>query len=442
MEMAPIPRPAVVQNLPAALAEGKISQTQLDTAVRRILTAKIRMGLFETPYVDEAKAASVLEDPEHLKLARIAAERAAVLLRNEGNLLPLDAHRIKSIALIGPLADAPRDTLGPWVFKQNRPNATSILAGLRARAGTGVRVDYSEGVRMPPRLYKSPFTGIDGAQAQKPPIDETVEIRRAEDMARSADVSVLVLGEAQDMIGEDASRSSLDLPGRQQELLERVIAVGKPVIVLLMSARPLDLKDSLPDAVMDIWYPGSEGGDAVANLLFGDATPGGKLPFTWIRNAAQAPLVYSHLTSHDPVNANKRYWNESNAPRYPFGYGLSYTTFEYSNLRLERASVAIGEPVTITFDLKNRGGRSGDEVAQVYIHQRSGTSARPVRELKAFQRMTLKPGETRNIRFTLQPDDLRYWSAVTGSWVQDHSVFDVWVGGSSAANTAGSFEVK
>jgi beta-glucosidase len=442
MEMAPFPKPAAVQTLPAALKAGTISTAEVDNAVRGVLEAKIRMRLFENPYVDETKAAAVLDDPAHLQAARIAAERSAVLLRNENSLLPLDRKAIKSIAVIGPLADSPRDTLGPWVFKQNNPKSVSVLAGLRTKVGKSIRIDYSEGVRMPARLYPSPFGMIDGTPPPKPPLDETAEIAHAVELTRGADVALLVLGEGQEMIGETASRSSLDLPGRQQELLDAVVATGKPVVVLLMNARPLDLKDTKAPSIMEIWYPGSEGGNAVANLLFGDATPGGKLPLTWIRNAAQAPLIYSHLISHDPAKADKRYWNESSEPRYPFGHGLSYTTFEYSNLRVERASYAPGEAIAVSVDLKNTGARAGDEVAQLYIHQRSGTSARPVRELKGFQRVTLKPGEARNVRFTLQPDDLRYWTAVTGSWVQDESSFDVWIGGSSVAALAGSFAVK
>jgi beta-glucosidase len=443
MEMADARKPvAAMHSLPIALAQGSITQSEFDTAVRRVLEAKIRMGLFENPYVDETKVAGVLNDPAHLKVARTAAERSAVLLRNDDGVLPLDAHRVKSIAMIGPLADSARDTLGPWVFKQNNPPSVSLLTSLRTKVGKSIRIDYSEGVRMPARLYKSPFEMIEGMPAPKPPLDESAEIQRAVQLTRDADVAVLVLGEAQDMIGETASRSSLDLPGRQQELLDAVVATGKPVVVLLMSARPLDLKDTKANAIMDIWYPGSEGGAAIANLLFGDATPGGKLPFTWIRNAAQAPLVYSHLTTHDPKGSDKRYWNESNQPRYPFGYGLSYTTFEYSNLHVERASYAPGESVIVTVDLKNNGKRSGDEVAQLYIHQQSGTSARPVRELKGFQRVTLKAGESRTLHFTLKPDDLRYWTSVTGSWVQDETKFDVWIGGNSAANLAGSFDIK
>jgi beta-glucosidase len=432
---------AAFQSLPAALAAGKISEAELDDAVRVVLEAKLQMGLFDNPFVDEQKAQKVLDDPAHFEAARIAAERSAVLLRNESNLLPLDRKTIKSMAVIGPLADADKDILGPWVFKQNQPKTMSLLAGLRARLGNSIRIDYSEGVRLPARLYPSPLDAFEGPGAPKPPLDETAEIQRATAMARAADVAVLVLGEAQNMIGEIASRSSLELPGRQQELLDAVVATGKPVVVLLMSARPLDLKDTKAAAVMDLWYPGSAGGLAVADLLFGAGVPGGKLPFTWVRNAAQVPLIYSHLVSHDPDHAEQRYWNESNQPRYPFGYGLSYTTFQYSNLRIARASYAVGESIPVEVDLKNTGRITGDEVAQLYIHQRSGTSARPVRELKGFQRASLKPGETRTLRFTLAPQDLGYWSAVTGTWVHDASKFDVWVGGSSAAELAGSFEI-
>lgn len=440
MEMTLTPE-AAVQSLPASLRAGKISVEELDSAIRPILEAKMRMHLFEQPFVDETKAAAILDDPAHMKAARVAAERSVVLLRNENALLPLDVHRLKSIAVIGPLADSARDSLGPWIFPQNNPPSVTVLAGLRARAGKSVRVDYAMGVRMPSRLYPSPLSMME-PQVKETPFDAPTEFRRAVDLARGSDVAVLVLGEAQDMIGEIASRSSLDLPGRQQELLDAVVETGKPVVVLLMSARPLDLKNAKANAIMDIWYPGSAGGDAVANLLLGDAVPGGKLPFTWIRNAAQAPMYYSHLTTHSAGGTFTRYWNESNEPVYPFGYGLSYTSFKYSNLAVDRATIAPGETVTVTADVTNGGARAGDEVVQLYIHQQTGTSARPIRELKGFQRVSLGAGETRHVRFALTPDELRYWTAVSGSWVQDESQFDVWIGGSSSADLASHFEVK
>lgn len=242
------------------------------------------------------------------------------------------------------------------------------------------------------------------------------------------------------MISEGGSRSSFALPGRQQELLDAVVATGKPVVVVIFSARPLDLGETRAQAILDAWYPGSEGGAAIANLLFGDATPAGKLPFSWIRSPAQAPNYYAQLISHKPNPVNGRYWNETSAPRYPFGYGLSYSKFEYANLRFKEAKVPMGAPVFIEVDLRNVGSRTADEVAQIYIHQRFGTSARPARELKGFQRVSLRPGEARSIRFVLNPDDLRYWSAVTNSWVNDASAFDVWVGGDSEATLHGTFE--
>ena len=429
---------AATPTLAMALKQGRIKREQVDTAVRRVLEAKIRMGLFENRFVDEKEAEAVLDDPAHLELARIAAERSAVLLRNEGGLLPLDRKSLKSLAVIGPLADSAYDTVGPWVFPQTKPHSDSVLAGLKAKLGPSVRVEFSKGVRMPERVNPPPYPI---PSADKTPLDETAEIQRAVSLASKADLAVLVLGEGADMIGEGASRSSLDLPGRQQELLDAVVATGKPVVVLLMSGRPLDLKDSKAQAILDIWYPGSAGGAATANLLFGDAAPGGKLPFTWVRRVAQAPNPYSHLISHDPANADKRYWNETSAPTWPFGYGLGYTRFEYANLRTERSAYKVGEPVKVTVDLKNTGARAGDEVAQLYIHQRYGGSARPIRELKGFQRVTLKPGETRTLSFSLKPEDLRYWSAAARGWVQEASAFDVWVGGDSAAELAARFEV-
>ncbi|WP_380806566.1 beta-glucosidase BglX [Sphingobium tyrosinilyticum] len=441
MEMNPPMSKAAMSSLPDALKTGKVSQAQVDAAVRRVLEAKIRMGLFEHPYVDESLTEKRLNDPAHLALARSAAARSAVLLRNENGLLPLDRKGVKSIAVIGPMADSERDTLGPWVFPQNNPKATTVLAGLKAKFGPAVRVDYSEGVRMPQRAFTSPFATLD-PRPKLTPIDPDAEFKRAVDLASKADVAVLVLGEAFDMIGEVASRSDFSLPGRQQELLDAVVATGKPVVVVLMNARPLDLKDSKVAAILEAWYPGSAGGDAVADLLVGDAAPGGKLPFSWIRSAGQAPYTYSFLVSHDPTNANKRYWNESNKPIWPFGHGLSYTQFSYGNLQVEKPTYGLGEAVRVSVDLTNRGKRVGEEVAQLYVHQRYGSAARPVRELKGFQRVSLKPGQTRTLRFVLKPEDLRYWSAASQGWVQDETKFDLWVGGNSDADLAGSFEVR
>lgn len=426
--------------LPSALAAGEIDKERVDEAVRHVLEVKIRMGLFEQPYVDANGVGKVLADPSNRALARSAAARSAVLLRNESATLPLDRAKIRSLAVIGPLADSAKDTLGPWVFEQNKPSAVTVLAGIRAKFEPNVKVTFSEGVRLPKRFFPSASSAAD-ALPDRPPLDETSEISKAARLASESDAAVLVLGEGANMISEGGSRSSLDLPGRQQELLDAVIATGKPVIVILMSARPLSLHDSQPSAVLDVWYPGSEGGSAVADLLTGESVPGGKLPFTWIRSAAHAPNYYGQVLSHKPDPINGRYWNETSEPTYPFGFGLSYTSFAYSNLRIGKSHYDRGEPVRVTVDVSNTGKRDADEVAQLYIHQREGTSVRPVRELKGFQRINLKPGETRTVNFQLASEDLRYWSAVTHGYVADEAKFDVWTGGDSKAAQHAEFSV-
>ncbi|MFG6487213.1 beta-glucosidase BglX [Roseateles sp. BYS78W] len=441
MEMAPPFGVSAFKTLPQSMAEGRVSVEAVDNAVRRVLEVKIRMGLFEQPYVDLEEAQRVLNDPGHRVVARVAAERAAVLLSNEGSALPLDAKMLKSIAVIGPLADSARDTVGPWVFDQDDSETVTVLSGIKAKVGSGVRVDYSPGVTMPARLHKSIFDSSPHKEIPRVQVDDDAEIRRSVEIARAADVAVVVVGESQLMIGEQASRSSLDLPGRQQELLDAVIATGKPVVVLLMSARPLDLKGSKPAALMNIWYPGTQGGAAVANLLFGEVSPGGKLPFTWPRNIGQIPMPYAHLKTHQPKTAGERYWNEPSTPLYSFGHGLSYSTFSFSNLKIDQVRVIVGEPISVSVDVSNTGSRQADEVAQLYIHQRHGTAARPVRELKGFERVTLAPGQTRTVHFKLTAQDLSYWAASTRSFVQDATVFDVYVGGSSTASLAGNFEV-
>jgi beta-glucosidase len=252
----------------------------------------------------------------------------------------------------------------------------------------------------------------------------------------------VVVGEWQNMIGEAASRSTLELPGRQLELLQTVVATGTPVVVLVMNGRPLDLRwaaEHVP-TILDIWYPGTQGGAAVANLLFGDAVPGGKLPFTWPRTGGHVPLIYGHTASHEPERQDRRYWDEPSTPLFPFGHGVSYTTFAYDDLRLDRHRIAAGEALTVAVDLTNTGARSGDEVVQLYIRQRYGRAARPVRELKGFRRITLQAGETRTVVFGIGPNELQYWHPLERTWVIDAATFDVWVGGDATAPLGATFE--
>jgi beta-glucosidase len=269
------------------------------------------------------------------------------------------------------------------------------------------------------------------------------EFNKAVELARNSDVAVLALGEFQDMSGEMASRSTLDLPGRQQELLEAVAATGKPVVVVLLNGRPLNItwaSQHVP-AILEAWYPGTQGGNAIANLLVGDANPGGKLPISWPRNVGQVPIYYSHNRTQDPENQGKRYWNEESTPLYPFGYGLSYTTFTFSNLRLSQPEIGLGQTLEVSVEVENTGTTAGDEVAQLYIHQQAGSASRPVRELKGFQRVTLAPHEKKTIQFKLGKDELSYWSTAEKKRVQEAGDFDVWVGGNSDAALHAAFKV-
>jgi beta-glucosidase len=442
MEMA-IVDPAYA-HLPEAVESGAASQGAVDASVRRVLEAKIKMGLFDEPYVDEDRAREVLGDPAHRDIARIAAERSAVLLRNEGDVLPLDAGSLGSIAVIGPLADSKRDTLGPWCFDFDLGETVTVLEGIRGKVGEAVKVDYAPGIRPAQRTFPSMFDMFGGNAPEDPEgLDDEAELQRAADLARQSDVAIVVAGEWQNMIGEAASRSSLELPGRQLELLQAVVQTGTPVVLLVMNGRPLDLRwaaQNVP-AILDIWYPGTSGGSAVANLLLGDVSPGGKLPFTWPRTVGQVPMVYSHTHSHEPDNQGRRYWDEESTPLFPFGHGLSYASFNYSNLSLDREAVGPDEALTVSVEVTNTASRDADEVVQLYIHQRSGSASRPVRELKGFQRISLAAGESCTLQFPLGRAELSYWNAAARDWVVDASTFDVWVGGDSTAELATTFQV-
>jgi beta-glucosidase len=443
MEMA-IADPAYA-HLPEAVQNGVVDVDTLDAGVRRVLEAKLRLGLVDNPFVDEDRARAVLGDPAHREVARVAAERSAVLLRNEAGLLPLDPAPSGAIAVIGPLADSRRDTLGPWCFDYDLDETVTVLDGIRTRAGEDARVTYAPGLRPTQRPTPSIFDVHGNNRPEDPQdFDDDAEFQRAVDVARAADVAVVVVGEWQVMVGEQASRSTLELPGRQLELLQAVSATGTPVVLLVMNGRPLDLQwaaENVP-AVLEIWYPGTQGGTAVANLLFGDVSPGGKLPFTWPRHVGQVPMIYSHTLSHEPANQAARYWNAPSTPLFPFGHGLAYAPFAYRDLVVDQATIAPGATVTVSAVVTNVGDRAADEVVQLYIHQRSGSASRPVRELKGFERVGLTAGESRTVRFTLGPAELRYWSAAGHDWVLDPSTFDVWVGGDSTAALATTFEVK
>ena len=434
------------ENAAALVAEGSLSVAEIEELVRPILALKVRMGLFEQPYVQEGLLEQVVARPDHRQTSRWAAQRSMVLLRNEGGLLPLPKN-LRKLAVIGTLADSMEATEGSWMVFGHQPAAVTVLQGLRAKL-PGTEITYAPGPEIR-RDIPSWFEGL-MAGAKRKPVQTAEEseaaFQAAVAAARAAELAVLVLGENADMSGEAASRASLDLPGRQEELLKAVAALGKPVVLVLLNGRPLSINwaaEHIP-AILEAWEPGTEGGSAVADLLFGDAVPGGKLPVSFPRKASHAPLYYARNLTHSPEGSrmyNPRYWDGLPTPLYPFGYGLSYTTFAFSNLQVSAAQVKVGGSLVVSVDVTNTGQRAGDEVAQLYIHQRWGSDSRPMRELKGFERVTLQPGETKTVNFILGPDELSYWSSNAGSWVQDAAAFDVWAGGDSLAALHAEFEV-
>jgi len=424
-----------------AVKQGLVSMKTIDEAVRPILEMKYRLGLFDDPYVSLEKANATLGAPEFHVASREAAERSAVLLKNSGGVLPLK-RSIKKLAVIGPLADSKQDTLGSWSLGSHPEDTITVLEGLKRKLGAGTEILSTKGVE----IARADASIFDVQFASPKPVLKTdaerdAEFKRAIGMVKEADAAVLVLGETQDMSGEHASRATLTLPGKQEELLEAAVATGKPVVLLLMNGRPLDINwaaEHVP-SILEMWYPGSDGGLAAANLLFGDVDPGGKLPITWPRSAGQEPLYYNHLLTQDPSGAGTRYWDMPSTPLYLFGYGLSYAKFEVGNLRLDTAEMGADGAVNVDVDVRNASDVAGDEVVQLYVHQRAGSASRPVRELKGFRRVLLQAGEKQTVRLTLKPRDIAFWSPATRKWQAEPGVFDVWVGDDSVATLHSTF---
>lgn len=425
-----------MENMVNSVEQGRVSQAGIDRAVRRVLEMKYRLGLFEDPYryADAERQQATLYKPEFLDAARDVARKSMVLLKNEGGTLPLaaDANRI---AVIGPLGDSKPDMIGSWAAagdRQTRP--VTVLEGLRARAGDGVRVDYAKGAS-----YEFADEG------------KTDGFAEALALAEESDVIVAAMGEKWDMTGEAASRTSLDLPGNQQALLEQLVATGKPVVLVMMSGRPNSITwaDEHVDAILHAWYPGTQGGHAVADVLFGDYNPSGKLPVTFPRNVGQVPIHYDMKNTGRPIELGapgakyvSRYLNTPNDPLYRFGYGLSYTSFGYSPATLSAASMGPGGSITARATVTNTGDRAGEEVVQLYVRDLVGSVTRPVQELKGFEKVMLQPGEARTVSFTLRPEDLAFTRAdITHGW--EPGEFQLWIAPSSgaAASTPVTFSI-
>jgi beta-glucosidase len=438
-----------LQYLAKDVRQKRISMQQIDDAVLPILEAKIRLGLFEHPFYDEAKMDQILNDPRSVEVARTAVQRSVVLLRNEQNALPLDKSKIKSIAVIGPLADAQIDLLGMWGSMTKPGTTVSILQGIKDKISNSATVEFAHGPNIR-RDIPSFFENLPIIPMKEQPQQTPEEAHKAFDdavaAAKRSDVAVLVLGEIALMSAEAASRSSLKLSGGQEELLEAVVATGKPVILVLVNGRPLDISwasEHVP-AILETWYSGSQGGNGIADILFGDANPAGHLTVSWPRNTATEPLYYNHTRTHAPEDDPKfksRYWDVLSTPLYPFGYGLSYTNFSFDNLKLSHTEAKVGSSLDVSVDVTNTGSRAGDTVVQLYIHQQAGSASRPVRQLKGFERASLAPNEKKTIHFKLGPDELQFWSPAKKQWVVEPEHFDVWAGDNSQAKLHGEFQL-
>ena len=438
-------------HLAALVATGRVSRAQIDSAVLPILLVKLQIGLFEHPYVNEAEIVSDVT-PEGRALDRRLGSRSMVLLKNDNHALPLSS-AVKNVAVIGGLADSPADmTGGPTpagVFRQGTDApAVTVLAALKDRLGPQARISYVPGPALS-KTFPSFFDAFLGHAPTPPPSAAEVAdwIAKARAAADSADLVIAVVGEPAFMSGEGASRGTLELPGIQEQMVEAAGAAGKPVVVVLENGRPLEINWLAVHAaaILEAWFPGVEGGNAIADVLFGDVNPGGKLPVSWPRAAGQEPLYYNHNLTQMPENDPRftsRYWDITSKPLYPFGYGLSYTTFRFDSLHLSKTRMKAGDSVAVSVNVANTGSVAGDAVVQLYVHQRSGSASRPVRQLEGFRRVTLKPGETQTLRFSLGKNELQFWSPQTKRWGVEPSVFDVWVGESSTADLHAELTVQ
>lgn len=404
------------EHLTALVAEGKVSENTIDESVRRILMMKFALGLFDDPYrySNTEREKEMVMTPVILEFARDFARKSMVLLKNENQALPL-SDNIRSIALIGPLADAQAEMIGSWSAAGDYQKSVTLKKGLENRLGNRTRINYARGVAIND--------------------DDRSGMQEAIREARRSDVIILALGEYALQSGEAASRSDIDLPSLQNELFEEMVKTGKPVIVVLMNGRPLTIGNlqQRASAILETWYAGTTGGDAIADVLFGDYNPSGKLPVTFPRNVGQIPIFYNSRNTGRPLSDDKyttKYLDVPNTPLYPFGFGLSYTTFRYSEMKLTSPRMQMNGSITASVTLTNTGDRHGEEVVQMYIRQQTGSVTRPMMELKGFQKVGLPPGESLEVSFILTPHDLAFFNA-NNEFVAEPGKFFVFIGGSS-----------
>jgi beta-glucosidase len=426
--------------LKKSLDERKVSIEDINRACRFVLEAKYKLGLFDDPYkyCNEERAKTKIFTSENLKVSRVAATKSFVLLKNDNNLLPIK--KAGTIALVGPLADSKVNMPGTWAVSTDLSKAISVKQGLEDAVGNKAKIIYAVGSNLledPEYQKRATMFGRDIKRDNRP---EEVIIKEAVDLANKADVIVAALGESSEMSGESSSRTDIQIPAIQQRLLKALLATGKPVVLLVFDGRPLDLSwesKNVP-AILNVWFGGTETGHAIADVIFGDVNPSGKLSATFPQNVGQIPIYYSHKNTGRPLEEGKwftkfksNYLDVTNKPLYPFGYGLSYTSFDISAPKLNKATMNTGGSITVSTTVKNTGSRDGEEVVQLYIRDLVGSITRPVKELKGFQKVYLKAGESKEVTFTLSENDLKFYNADL-DFVSESGDFKVFVGNSSA----------
>jgi beta-glucosidase len=420
------------------VGSGAVPMSRLDDAVRRILRVKFRAGLFDHPFApyQPGEAEAQMLKPDAVEAARVAAEKSMVLLKNKGGVLPFSDS--KKTAVIGPLGDSQHDLLGPWWGAGRDEDAVSVFDAIKQR---------NPNTRFAQACQLSHDDEVVGSDEPEGCNSFGTAFRKAVATAHWADQVVLTVGETREMSGEAEARSNIDLPGRQEDLIRAIVATGKPVAVVLFNGRPLALENVINDAPawLEAWFPGVQGGPAVANVVFGDVNPGGKLPASFPVRVGQVPIYYNHEPTGRPCSPtfrwNSRYRDLTTCdPLFVFGYGLSYTTFEVSGLTLSQSSVAPDGSLTATMTVKNTGSRKGDDVAQLYIHDPVASLSQPVRRLRGFERLTLDPGESKSVTFTLDKSDFGFYDN-SGKLVVEPGVIEVYAGDSSAADMKDTFTV-
>lgn len=406
--------------LKQSLDEGKVTQQEIDMACRRVLEAKYKLGLFTDPYryCDLKRSKKEIFTPAFRKEARSTAAQSFVLMKNEQNTLPLK--KTGTIALIGPLADATENMTGTWSVAADFSKSVSVLNGLKSSIGKQSRILYAKGSNLTEDSILEERATMFGKTLRRDSRSAEVIRHEALQIARQADVIVAALGESAEMSGESSSRTDIGIPQVQKDLLAELLKTGKPVVLVLFTGRPLALKwesENVP-AILNVWFGGSEAGDAIADVLFGAVNPSGKLTMTFPQNVGQVPIFYNHKNTGRPLEDGKwfqkfrsNYLDVSNDPLYPFGYGLSYTQFSYGNIRLSDSLLRSGQSVTASVSVTNSGSREGKEVVQLYIRDMVGSITRPVKELKGFQKVSLKPGESREVTFRIDEEMLKFYNS-------------------------------